>query len=175
MPVSGVRGKSPKKLKFKKFSIRFVLCIAYIVGLCWMVFLDILWIYRTEVLFGKIINVMFDFSSLVSIFCFLDLATKWPELMIKWNEVEKFLPKLKYQMDKQKMAYEIKMAAFIILFISMGKLLIKQSRTALNFYVLSFQRNIFCRLQLAHMVLTIAQRLKIRSELFTFQVILKYF
>lgn len=122
MPVSGVREKSPRKLRFKKVSLRFVLCIAYIICLSWMVTLDMLWIYSTKVVFGKIIGIIFDFTNLLSLLCFLELATKWPELMIKWNEVEKFLPQLKYQMDKQKMAYEIKMASFVILFISMGKL-----------------------------------------------------
>lgn len=35
MPVGGIREKSPNKLKFRKFSIRFVLCIFFIVGLFW--------------------------------------------------------------------------------------------------------------------------------------------
>lgn len=121
MPVSGIREKSTKKLSFKKFSIRFVLCIAYIISLCWIVSLDLLWVYRTELVFGKLINVIFNFTNLLTIVCFLELATKWPELMQKWSEVEKFLPQLKYQLDKQKMAYEIKMVSLVILFMSMGE------------------------------------------------------
>lgn len=121
MSVSGIREKSTKKLSFKKFSIRFVLCIAYIISLCWIVSLDLLWVYRTELVFGKLINVTFNFTNLLTIVCFLELATKWPELMQKWSEVEKFLPQLKYQLDKQKMAYEIKMVSLVILFMSMGE------------------------------------------------------
>lgn len=123
MPVGGIRKKSPRNLKFRKFSFRFLLCIAYIVGLSWMLVMEIIWIYRSRVEFGKLINFIFDFINLITIFCFLELAYKWPQLMTKWNEVEKFLPELKYQMDKQKMAYEIKMVSFIVLFMSMGKLL----------------------------------------------------
>lgn len=81
-----------------------------------------LWIVKTKMEFGKLINFIFNFTNLLSFICFLELATKWPALMTKWNELENFMPQYKYQMDKQKMAYEIKMVSFMILFISMGKL-----------------------------------------------------
>jgi gustatory receptor len=122
MPVGGVRAKTPQKLKFRKFSLRFLLCIGYIIGLSWMLVLEIIWISGASFEFGKLINFIFDFTNFFSILCFLELARKWPTLMAKWNEVEKFLPQLKYQMDKQKLAYEIKMVSFVILFISMGEL-----------------------------------------------------
>lgn len=122
MPVRGVRDKSPKGLKFRKFSFRFVLCLFLSLALLWMLVIEIIWVYRSSLEFGKLINIIFDSSNLLSILCFLELARKWPNLMLKWYEVEKFLPQLKYQMDKQKMAYEIKMVSFMILFISMGKI-----------------------------------------------------
>lgn len=121
MPVSGIRGKLPSHLKFKKFSLRFVLCLALITGLSWICVMDVIWIVRTNIEFGKLVNFIFDFTNLLSILCFLELAGKWPNLMMKWNEVEKFLPPLQYQMDKQKLAYKIKMVSILILFISMGR------------------------------------------------------
>lgn len=137
MPVSGIRGKTPRDLKFRKFSFRFVLCLVYMFGLFWIMTMDVLWIYRTRIEFGKLINFVFDFTNLISLFCFLELARKWPQLMLKWNEVEKFLPQLKYQMDKQKMAYEIKMVSFMILFISMGELRTFQIRPWITFEISS--------------------------------------
>lgn len=107
MPVSGVRCKSVNSLKFKKFSIRFIWSVALIVGLLWLFAIDIIWIYRSHVEFGKVIGTTFDITNLVSLFCFMELATKWPEVMLKWNEVEKFLPKLKYQMEKQVTVVEV--------------------------------------------------------------------
>lgn len=101
MPVSGIRNKSPKSLKFKKFSLRFVFCIALIIGLTWMFVLGVIWLARSKIEFGKVVGFVFDFTNLLSILCFLELATKWPKLMMKWNEVEQLLPQLKYQMDKQ--------------------------------------------------------------------------
>lgn len=121
MPVGGVRKKSPKNLKFRKFSFRFLLCIGYMVGLCWILVLEVIWIYRSKLEFGKLINFIFDFNTLISMFCFFELARKWPKLMVKWNEVEKFLPEVKYQIDKQKLAYEIKMVSLVIFSVSLGK------------------------------------------------------
>lgn len=122
MPVSGVRGKSPKRLAFRKFSIRFIYCVSLCVALVWLISLEILWINKTKLTFDKLINCFFDWMSLISILFFLELATKWPELISKWQEVEEILPQLRYQMDKQKLAYEIKMVSLVILFVSMGEL-----------------------------------------------------
>lgn len=121
MPVSGIREKSPRKLKFRKFSFRFILSIFYIIGIAFLAVLDINWIFETKVEFGKLVNLIFDTTNVASLIFFLELAGKWPELMVKWNELENFLPQLKYQMDKQKLAYKIKMVSIMILCISMGK------------------------------------------------------
>lgn len=121
MPVRGIYTKSPTNLRFTKCSLRFLWCIFLSLGFAATSSLTLLWISRTNLKFGKLINFIFDFSSFASLICFLDLAKKWPKLMIRWKEVEKFLPELKYQMDKQKMAHEIKMIALWILVFSMGK------------------------------------------------------
>lgn len=121
MPVSGVRGKLPKNVKFRKFSLRFIWSVVLIVGLVWMLALEVLWVNDSRVEFTKVVNLLFDSTNLAAILCFLELGTKWPKLIVKWNEVEKYLPQLRYQFDKQKMAYEIRMASFAILFMSLGE------------------------------------------------------
>lgn len=179
MPVSGIRHKSTKQLKFKKFSIRFVYCIAVCVAFMWMISIEFLWIYRSRKEFGKFINFTFDISNLVSLVCFLELARKWPALMNKWHEVEKFLPQLKYQMDKQKLAYEIKMVSFVILLMSMGEfygfffieLLIQESWIIISFNV---KRNIFLPSLLELMLPTNAQPSEIPSKLITLRAFRKF-
>jgi Trehalose receptor len=121
MPVSGVRENLPQNVKFRKFSFRFIWSLTLIIGLVTMLVLEALWLFDSQVEFGKIVNLLFDSTNLLSIFCFLELGMKWPKLIVKWNEVEKYLPQLRYQFDKQKMAYEIKMASFAILTMSMGR------------------------------------------------------
>lgn len=135
MPVSGVRAKSPKKLKFRKFSLRFVLCLVVCCIYIWMTTLDIIWIANTERAFGKLRNLFFNLTNLISILCFLELATKWPAIMVKWYEVEKFLPQLKYQLDKQKLAYEVKMISLIILSLSMGEFSFRRNRKIYFFFL----------------------------------------
>lgn len=121
LPVHGVKDKTSSKLKFNKCSFRFFICIFYLIGTFWIMILDIHWIAKTKLEFGKLINLTFDVTNFLSLLCFLELAKKWPHLMRQWYETEKFLPKLKYQLDKQKMAYRIKMVSLIILFSSLSE------------------------------------------------------
>lgn len=82
--------------------------------------LSIHWIFKTKLEFGKLIYFTFDFVNLLTLIFFLELARKWPSVMVTWRKVEKFLPQMKYQFDKQKMAYNIKMVSLVILFSSLS-------------------------------------------------------
>jgi gustatory receptor len=121
LPVQNVKSKNPSKLKFTKCSLRFFLCLFAIFGTAWISILDIRWIASTKIEFGKLITLTFDATNCISILCFLELAKKWPKLMQEWYKIEKSLPQMRYQLDKQKMAYNIKMASFVVLFGSMSK------------------------------------------------------
>ncbi|XP_070501249.1 gustatory receptor for sugar taste 64f-like [Chironomus tepperi] len=121
MPVYGIKEKNPSQLRFKIFSFRFLFSIIYIVGCMLSLSLTVHWIATSKLEFGKLINFTFEFTNLMAIICFLELGRKWPDLIVNWYRVEKFLPPLKYQFDKQKMAYQIKMASLVILFSSMSE------------------------------------------------------
>lgn len=121
MPVHGIKAKNPSQLRFKILSFRFLLSVIYIIGCMLSLSLTVHWIATSKLEFGKLINFTFEFTNLVALFCFLELARKWPELIVKWYRLEKFLPQLKYQFDKQKMAYQIKMATLVILFSSLSE------------------------------------------------------
>lgn len=120
-PVCGVRAPTVKHLKFQKCSIRFWLSIFYTISMAWILGMEIYWIFKTRIEFGKLITFFFDLTNWLSILCFLELAVKWPKLMQKWREVEKFLPQLSNEIERQRMAYEIKIVALVIMFGSMGK------------------------------------------------------
>lgn len=89
--------------------------------MAWILGMEIYWIFKTRIEFGKLITFFFDLTNWLSILCFLELAVKWPKLMQKWREVEKFLPQLSHEIERQRMAYEIKIVALVIMFGSMGK------------------------------------------------------
>jgi gustatory receptor len=121
MPVRGIKTNHPSRLRFRMCSFRFVLCVFYTVGIMWQLLLTVYWIAKSKLEFGKLVFFTFDFAALLSLLCFLDLARKWPSLMVQWYKVEKYLPQQKYQFDKQKMAYQMKMVSLVILFSSMGE------------------------------------------------------
>lgn len=124
LPVRGVKAKNPSKLKFTKCSFRFFLCLFYIVGTLWISVLDVRWIATTKIEFGKLINLIYDTTNFLSLVCFLELAQKWPNLMQQWYRIEKSLPQMRYQLDKQKMAYNIKMVSLVVFFGSLSKSLL---------------------------------------------------
>lgn len=82
--------------------------------------MQIYWISRSKIEFGKVISVFFDVTNWLSYLCFFELAQKWPELMQLWHDVEKILPKLQTENKRRKMAYEIKIVSFAVLFGSLG-------------------------------------------------------
>lgn len=102
-------------------SFRYILSIFQNIGLLLFTSLTIFWISKNKLEFGKMISLVFYSSSWLSIVCFMSLAKKWPKLMKKWNQVERYLPPLEHQMAKQKLAYKIKMTSFTVLFMSMSK------------------------------------------------------
>lgn len=51
------------------------------------------------------------------------LATKWPALMAKWENVEKQLPANRTQQDKRQLAHRIRMVALIVMSLSLGNLM----------------------------------------------------
>lgn len=53
--------------------------------------------------------------------CFGTLAQEWPILMKQWESVEAKLPKFRTKQEKQKMAYHMKMLAFVVLLCSLGR------------------------------------------------------
>lgn len=49
------------------------------------------------------------------------LARKWPKIMRRWELIEIKLPKYRTQKEKRKLAYHLKMLAFIVLLSSLSK------------------------------------------------------
>lgn len=121
MPVLNVKSKTVNDLKFSRMSIRYFLSIIQNLGLLFLTSLTVLWISKKRLEFGKMISLVFYTSSWLSIVSFMSLAKRWSKVMVKWNQVEHYLPPLPHQMAKQKLAYKIKMIAFVVLCMSMSE------------------------------------------------------
>jgi gustatory receptor len=122
MPVHGIKSQNPKHLRFKKLSFRFALCVFYITGFVIATSLKIHWMYQTKMEFGKIVNFSFNLTNFLSLICFLELASKWPQLMWKFDRVEKLLPHVNFS-TKDQMKRKIQKVAFTILISCLGELL----------------------------------------------------
>lgn len=65
---------------------------------------------------------MFWGSGIYGMLCFGTLAQEWPILMKQWESVEAKLPKFRTKQEKRKMAFHMKMLAFVVLLCSLGRL-----------------------------------------------------
>lgn len=52
-------------------------------------------------------------------FLFINLAQKWPNLMLKWETIESKLPKFRTQRQKRQMAFQVKFIAFFVVMCSL--------------------------------------------------------
>lgn len=50
----------------------------------------------------------------------MNIARKWPTLMLQWESVESKLPKWRNQYEKRQLAYNVRMVAIAILLSSLG-------------------------------------------------------
>lgn len=48
----------------------------------------------------------------------MNLARKWPNLMLQWETIESNLPKFRTQRQKRKMVFQVKVVAFFVLMCS---------------------------------------------------------
>lgn len=147
MPVVGVKTNSASKLKFKWDSCRTIYSVIMFVLLTFYASLTLFITFRRNkirfegvgmsmtattiqlksknlifLLFLSTVPLIFYASAFYGLFRFIILAKKWPSLMLLWESVENNLPKWQYQTEKRKLAYQIKITAFIVLFCSFGML-----------------------------------------------------
>lgn len=93
LPLTGLNSKDVFKIKFKFKSIRtaYSLIIFLLLGSYSVIIL--IWSFQKRISFDRITPVLFSTITAFIIICFIQLAKKWPDLMINWIEVEQTLPK----------------------------------------------------------------------------------
>lgn len=64
--------------------------------------------------------VIFYVSNAYGMLSFCRLGQKWPRLMQQWEAVEQQLPRFHTQLERGRLAYDIKMIAIVMLTLSLG-------------------------------------------------------
>lgn len=107
LPVNNISAKSPTQLGFRLFSFRVVYAIFTTAVVSFSTVCCIAYLIQSSIMFGKIVYLVFYFTSFFSFICFIRLTLKWPKMMIEWHKVEKSLPN--YESTKKKFQNKFKM------------------------------------------------------------------
>lgn len=68
-----------------------------------------------------LVPVVFYGTGSYGLYRFINIARKWPTLMLHWESVESELPKWRNQYEKRQLAQKVKMVSIAILLCSLGR------------------------------------------------------
>lgn len=84
------------------------------------------------------VPVVFYGSSVYGIFCFIQLAQKWPRIMRRWETIEAKMPPHRTQAEKRQLARRIKMLAFTVLMSALGSMFDKDTSKQISWLTIFF-------------------------------------
>ncbi|KNC22085.1 Gustatory receptor 5a for trehalose [Lucilia cuprina] len=119
MPVRGILSKSAKGLSFSWYSFRTFYCLLYMLTTILDTMLTTYKIVHSKLDVRNIEPFIFHFSILLASIGFLRLASKWPQLMRRWQEVEEQLPPFNNWVEKEELATRIKTVTFVLITLSL--------------------------------------------------------
>lgn len=121
MPVRGVTAKHPSSLNFSWFHVRTGFCLFFIVSTLIDLSLTVYKVLDGNITFNNIKPIIFRSCILVVCITSLNLARKWPKLMLHWHEIEENLPQYPTQREKWRMSHTINMVMLVGMMLSFGK------------------------------------------------------
>lgn len=124
MPVRGVTSKHPSSLHFSWFHVRTGCCLLFIVSTLIDLSLTVYKVLDGNITFNNIKPIIFRSCILVVCITALNLARKWPKLMMHWHEIEESLPQYPTQRQKWRMSHTINMVMLVGMMLSLCKLII---------------------------------------------------
>lgn len=119
MPVTNVTSKYPSSLKFTWKSLRSVYAVFVTLSVGWEALLTLYWTFSRHLEFGKMVYLVFYVTNFMSFFCFFILATKWPDLMMLWHDVEKKFPPYRSKSERCRLRVRMRNIVAIILIMSL--------------------------------------------------------
>ncbi|XP_020716145.1 gustatory receptor 5a for trehalose-like isoform X2 [Ceratitis capitata] len=107
MPVRGILAATPKGLSFRWKCFRTWYCILYILATIADTGLTINMVVKGVLDVRNIEPLIFHANILLASFGFLRLAAKWPQLMRKWQRVERQLPPHQSWRDREALSVRV--------------------------------------------------------------------
>ncbi|XP_053691099.1 gustatory receptor for sugar taste 64f-like [Sabethes cyaneus] len=121
MPVCGITVKNPKALNFTWTSKRIIYTYLVCFGTAFFVGNAIVRFFMRSFNFTRMTVVFFYTYNLYGLYCFIQVAQKWPTLMCKWHQAEQLLPQSSNILERGVLAKRIKIMAMSTLTMSLSE------------------------------------------------------
>lgn len=118
LPVQGVFGDSLMDVKFTWISLSIFYSILVIAIVGFMTIIACLKFLQDALSFSNIVSVFFYVYNFCGIILFVDIARKWPELMVHWHTVEKCLPQTEHLCSKRSLRTKLRNLVTLVLAIA---------------------------------------------------------
>ncbi|XP_012159838.2 gustatory receptor 5a for trehalose-like [Ceratitis capitata] len=115
MPVRGILAVNAKSLKFSWVSFRTCYSVVYVILTSIDTGLTMNMVFRGAMEVKNISPLVFHVNALLVAICFLRLAVKWPQLMLKWQRVERQLPPHQMWRDREALALRVHKVTFVLI------------------------------------------------------------
>nr|QKN21301.1 gustatory receptor [Bactrocera dorsalis] len=119
MPVRGILAASPKGLSFRWKSFRTWYCILYTLVTIADTGLTINMVVKGVLDVRNIEPLIFHANILLASIGFLRLAAKWPQLMRKWQRVERHMPPFQSWREREALAVRVHKVTFVLITLSL--------------------------------------------------------
>jgi gustatory receptor len=119
LPINNIMAKRPINVNFSWKSLRVAYSIFTLILSGLVTVFAIAYIFKSEIMFGKIVYLVFYSTSFLSFVIFFRLALQWKDIMIEWHKVEKTLPKYTDRKKCYQNRLRIRSVAIVILTLSL--------------------------------------------------------
>ncbi|XP_075162534.1 gustatory receptor for sugar taste 64f-like [Haematobia irritans] len=121
MPVRGVTASHPRYLSFSWWSFRTIYSMVFIVCMVIDTIISIYKILHRPITFNNIEPLAFRLPIIIVCLSALQLARKWPSLMMEWHNIESDLPSYTLLKEKRQMAKKIRMVFLVGMMMSLAE------------------------------------------------------
>ncbi|XP_054085608.1 gustatory receptor 5a for trehalose-like [Zeugodacus cucurbitae] len=119
MPVRGILASTPKGLSFSWISFRTCYCLVYTLLTCASTGLTLNMTLRGALDVNSISPLVFNINAVLASVGFLCLAGKWPQLMRKWQRVERQMPPSQSWREREALSVRVHKVTFVLIALSL--------------------------------------------------------
>lgn len=154
-PIYGIMSRDPQHLRLKWFSVRVILNLTVVFTALMQAYFEYQRLATIGVNAKNVSGLIFFIDACLINVLFLNLATGWRAIAVKWTEVDHTFNRPPFQMVGWSLRKRLRVISFTLLFLALGKSLLVYELSRVFFsskLSLTLQWNIFFQFSVARTI-----------------------